>query len=1730
MEFQGLPDGIDDLREVYRSAQTVVLRGLRHEDGLPVLAKTPSAAIPDGAELARYRREFRLLLDLQGEGIVRAVELQEFGGRIHLVLADVGARSLADWLLERTLSPGEVLDLLIGVAATLERVHLQGIVHKDLSPSNLVWNPDSGVLQVIDFGISSTLARERSPVLEGTLPYLAPEGTGRVNRPVDSRSDLYSLGATAFHLLTGRPPFESTDPLALVHAHLAVQPPPASSLNPEVPPALSEIVATLLAKDPQDRYQGAAGLLADLRRCRAEAGPFPLREVDRPAAFSVPDRVYGRIRERQDLLAALAEVRLGRTALVLVAGPAGIGKSSLVAELHGPVLETHGLFAAGRYELLQRDTPYQAVQEALRQVLRSLLSEGESRLARWRSRLSPVLGTFGRVLAGGLPELEHFSVPLGESGPAVTGGPEARARSHRAYAALVQALASSERPLVLFLDDLQWADVASLELLEFLATDTETEGLLLLACYRDVVDHPLARLPAALAEQGFPPRLMSVGPLDVEDVEDLLVDACRCDREAAAGLAAVLHGKTAGNPFFLRALLERLHREGLLWAQAGGWRWDLEEVRSLEITDNVVDMLLEDLRAMAEDTRIALRTAACLGHRFEGGSVAEALGRSAAWVARSLRPALERGLVRPEGAGHGLVEFGGEDEALYSFAHDRVQEASYALLPEADRAATHLGLGRLLLARWRTSPSPDGLFDAARHLELGLDRMEDPAERRAFAELALEAGRRAQASAAFEIAHSLFEAGLRALGEDRWEGHYDLTRELCSGSAQAAFVARERASMEARLDELGAHARSLVDELPVWITRLRARMNDDRMEEAVALADRFLEKAGRPQPRRSGLLAILWSLLRTKLALRGRTPEELLEMPETTDPLLRGLQEIQMSVAPAQSLVTPHMIPVCILRDVRTVLSDGITAPGAQCWTGYALILAAGFGQVQLALRFGDLALAQVERLGSSDARGRTFYLVNALVRPWGMPLSVLIANLRSTAERALEVGDTTFAFFSAATADRFAFHVGTELGEVKECLERTCRFMVHHRYALGLRFHKPLISAVDSLRRPEGPSPPPWVIREKDWDKDRFGEVAGVTLEIQVALVFGDVDRALEIARGSYPSVDFPTSGAFQYIYWTYAAVSLLDGVARGRVARSRVRGRVRHAQRVLQRWSRHQPSRAFRLHWLRAADLRSRGSIKALEEYDRALDLAREAGFRHDAALIAEHAAGFCEGLGRQRIARAYRLEALAGYRQWGAHAKVAQLEGRYPEFHPERDSVSSSSTRKSGQLDLDTMLKASQALLGELRMDALLRRTMELAMENAGADRGVLVVRREGAWIMAARAEAGVETEAPDRPVDLDDPGEPLPVSVLRYAARAREVVLLDDAAAHGPFHGDPYVVRERVRSVLCLPLLHAQRLAGLLYLENRLSAGVFTFERTEVLRSLSAQMALSLTNAQLYARSLELTRAYARFVPHDFLGLLGKESILDVALGDQVEREMTVMFSDLRDFTTVAEGMAPAEVFSFINSFLGVMEPIIRNHRGFIDKYLGDAIMALFPDDPADAVAAAVAMVRAVDHVQLGIGLNTGRLTLGTVGSPGRMDGTVLSDAVNLSSRIQDLCAYWSASLLVSESTLAGMSGDHLVRPLDRVRVKGRARPVDLYEVFDADPVEVRALKLATRPTFEAGVAAWRAGRLDEARDRMQAVLEAHPGDVAARIYVSRCDGLQAAGLPPGWDGVTVMEHK
>ena len=1371
--------------EIYRSERTVV----RKERDL--LLKSPAAQPVEAHVRARYRREFHLLRQWDLAGVARPLRLLEEDGGVQLVFPDEGGRSLEGWLKQRSFSHPEVIRLMLLAARALSDVHAQGVVHGDVNPANLLWNPDNGRLQLIDFGLSSDRLQQRSEgqPLGRNLCYMAPERTGRIQRGLDYRADLYGLGATAWHLLTGQPPFAAVpDTAALLHAVLARQLEPPHQLRPQLPPGLSALLARLLAKDPEQRYQSLAAMVADLRALSGDPRALLAPGPDVPQHFLLPNRLYGRELQQQTLLDALQRAAAGGTATVWLLGGAGAGKSALAEELRRPTLERQGLFVAGRHELGRHDQPHSGLIQALREALRPLLGGSQAEVAAWRARFTACLGRNLGWLAHLLPEL---SLLLEAAPEWVELAPEqARSRLHLAISALVRELAGQLGPLVVFVDDFQWADRSAAQLLEFLATDPQMKGLLLVVGSRH-------------QRQG-PGQQLLLPPLDSGCCQQLVADACHRPLAEAAPLAALLHARTAGNPHFLRTLLAQLERAGQLSPRPDGqgWAWDLEAVSQLEVSEDGAAMMVAQLRQLPTATQHCLRTAACFGPRFRLTQLAQALEQTPSEVIDQLRPALESALLVPLGSDFRLVEFGASDQASYRFAHDRVQEAAYGLLETAERPQVHLRLGRLLAGGDR--------FEVVHQLRRGLVAMDHPDERLEFARLAATVARQARQQAAFETAFGCCEAGYQALGVQRWERHYSLTLALCSELVANALVLGESRILEQRLTELRERARSLADQIPAWTTRLRWLLAGGRAAEAFELSDQFLRLASRSQPRSGGRLALAWSWCQTQWALAGRGPDQLLDLAATKDPLLVGIQEVQTLAALAQSRVHPATIPLGILRDVRTVLRDGLTAHGAQCWTGYGLMLCAAWGRVQLGMRYAELALNQVARLGQPEVEPRVACLAFLLVRPWGTPIGLLVDPLRQISRRALEVGDTITAFFALLIGVTLEYHSGTELGQVGEQLQRIESALDHHRHP-SLRGELAALQwAVTALQT--GSLDP---LEASDWGSDPFAPAAVRLIELQVALVFAQSQRAFALAR--LPRPDSPLLGPVLFLYTTYELVALLRGVEEGWLSWGALSRPLQSGLKILRQWAAEVPQRSWRLTWVEAARLRARGRLSAIASYDEAMEGARHSGHLHDAALICEQAAEFCQSRARWRAARVYRAEALQLYTQWGAQAKLAQLSQGQPDHG----------------LDLDMVLRASRVLSSEIRLPALLQSLLELARENAGAERAVLVLRTEEGW-----------------DVDLDDDRLDMAASVLRYAMRTGAPVVVEDAIVAPTFGKDPYVLRSRPRSVLCVPLEHAGQLTGLLYLENNLAGGVFTAERTEVLRALSAQMAISLENARRF----------------------------------------------------------------------------------------------------------------------------------------------------------------------------------------------------------------------------------------------------------------------------------------
>ncbi|HWT07286.1 MAG TPA: serine/threonine-protein kinase PknK, partial [Xanthomonadales bacterium] len=776
---------------------------------MPILLVTARDA--SLASFNRLEHEFALKDELDGAWAARPVGLTRHEDRITLVLEDPGGEPL-DRLLGEKRTVSEVLQIAISFARALVRVHDRGLVHKDIRPANALVDAASGNVWLTGFGIASRVPRERPnpeppEVIAGTLAYMAPEQTGRMNRSVDSRSDLYSFGVTLYELLTGTLPFSASDPMEWVHCHIARQPPAPSERVTTVPAQLSSIVMKLLAKTAEERYQTAGGVEADLRRCLAEwesAGrvdAFPLGAHDASGRLMMPERLYGRERDIDTLLAAFDRVVVnGTPELVLVSGYSGIGKSSIVNELQKALVPPRALFASGKFDQYKRNVPYATLAQAFQTLIRSLLAQSDVELGRWREAIREALRDNGQLIVNLVPELE---LVIGKQRAVADLPPQdAQRRFQLVFRRLLGVFAREHRPLVLFLDDLQWIDTATLDLLEYVLRNSDVRNLLLVGAYRDNEvgpGHPLLHSLEAIRVAGASVHEIVLAPLVLDETSRLIADALRCEPERTRPLAELVQEKTGGNPFFAIQFVTALVDEGLLAfdSVALTWHWNIDRIRAKNYTDNVVELMAAKLKRFAAATQETLKRLACLGNVVDAGTLTLALGESEESIAAALLEAVHAGLVF-------------RHDNAYRFLHDRIQQAAYSLIQDEHRAGIHLRIGRALLASMTADQLAEHLFDVANQLNRGAERLVDADEKAQVATIDLRAGRKAKASAAYASARGYFSAGMALLDETDWSSQHELMFSLRLERAECELLCGNLEKAEHLIVELLQRAASKV--------------------------------------------------------------------------------------------------------------------------------------------------------------------------------------------------------------------------------------------------------------------------------------------------------------------------------------------------------------------------------------------------------------------------------------------------------------------------------------------------------------------------------------------------------------------------------------------------------------------------------------------------------------------------------------------------------------------------------------------------------------------------------------------------------------------------------------------------------------------------------------------------------------------------------------------------------
>ena len=1476
-------------REALREDGEFILFRSRYPGRAPkatVLLLAPVSARPSRESIQKLEHELSLKVDLDPEWAAVPLALVEHEDRPALLLDDAGGQPLHR-LIHGPMELGRFLHFAAGIARALRELHARNLIHKDLKPANVLVDAETSQVRLMGFGIASRLRRERqSPappeLIAGTLAYMAPEQTGRMNRSVDSRSDLYALGVTLYEMLTGSLPFNAADPMEWVHCHIARTAVPPHERCADVPPAVSAIVMKLLAKTPEERYQTAGGVEHDLRRClasweaRTPIDAFPLGERDTPDRLVIPERLYGRSREVAAVIAAFERVvSSGRAELLLITGYSGIGKSAVVNELHKVLVPPRALFASGKFDQYKRDIPYSTLAQAFQGLMRHLLAKSDAELALWRDALREALGPNARLMMELVPELKLI---VGEQPPVPELSPQDAQRRFRvALGRFIGVFARPEHPLALFIDDLQWVDAATLDLLEQVLIQSDAGHLLLIGAYRDnEVDagHPLARRLDAVRAAGGRVQEIHLAPLAREDVAELIADALCCEAADVAPLAHLMHDKTAGNPFFVIQFLQVLAEQGLLAFDRlqARWSWDLDRIHAKQYTDNVADLMVGKLNRLPVEARGVLRLLACLGNAAETSTLSLVCGTPEAEIHAHLWEAVRQELIQ-------------RTELSYRFVHDRIREAAYTLIPAAERAQTHLRIGRLLAAHTPAEKQEEAIFEIVNQLNRGAALITSADEREQLAQFNLIAGKRAKSSTAYATALNYFVTGGTLLTDDSWDRRHQLAFALELNRAECEFLTGMLPAAEARSAALSARAANSIEQACVACLRVDVYTTLGQSDRAVAVGLDCLRQMGIEWLEHPSDEVVRSEYEALRCRLGHRAIEELLDLPLMSDPLALATLDVLTALLPPAFFTDANLRALVILRAVNLSVEWGNSDASCTPYVMLGMIAGARFGDYEAGLRFSRLGKELVEHRGLKRFQARTYLNYANVVMPWTQRFRSGRDLLRRAFETASNSGDVTFAAYSCASLNVNFLAAGDPLAEAQCEAENGLRFAENARFGFVVDIIKPQLALIRMLRG--------LTRRFGVFDDGQFEEL-GFERHLSARRARAVPESWYWIRKlqahffaGGYASA-LDAAEKARRLRWTpphlfeVAEYEFYCALSRAAVwdslpphERQEHLEALRAHHRHLEGWAQNCPENFSDRAALVGAEIaRIQGrELDAEHLYQEAIRTARANGLVHNEALAHELAARFYAGRGFEEFAHLYLQKARHGYLRWGADGKVRQLDELYPYLRQEEVLPGPAGTIAAPveHLDLATVLEVSQAVSGEIVLDTLIDKLMRTALEHAGAQRGLLIDSREG----VLRLEAQAVTSGNDIIVHRTrDPIETVGLSrsIVNYVSRTHEVAIFDTAERESPFYDDEYVRDSHVRSILCLPLIRQGQVAALLYLENNLAARVFTPATVAVLRLLASEAATSLENSRLYRELQEREGKFRRLVDSNIIGVV------------------------------------------------------------------------------------------------------------------------------------------------------------------------------------------------------------------------------------------------------------------
>lgn len=1428
----------------------------------PVIIKALRAQFPTPTDIARFKQEFEIIKNISLPGMIKAYEMFATEEGFFLVMEDFNGISLSQILKTETLTLNRFLELGIRLSEILGYLHLADIIHRDIKPANILINPDTREVKLTDFGISKILTHEDadiydSAVMQGTLVYMSPEQTGRLNRVADYRTDLYSLGITFYEMLTGDVPFKYSDPIEIIYSHIAVRPMPPHEKNTRIPQVVSDIIMRLLRKSPEERFQNGFGVQADLRECltllekHRDIPSFPLATRDISNRFITPQKLTGRESEVSQLLENFERASIGPCEIMLVNGPPGIGKSAVINEIQKSILAKRGYFVSGKYEELLKDRPYSAIIQAFQGLIKTLLSESDEHIAVWKTKILDALGNNGKLITDIIGEVELI---IGKQPEVPELSPkESRNRFNLVLENFIHAFASASHPLTLFLDDLQWADIASLELIKRLAVRNDSRNLFLVCSYRDTeVDaaHPLMLTINDIKRENGIVSEMHLDPLKEHHIVELLAGFLRCqDETEMQGLAAIIHSKTQGNPFFINQLIQSMYSEKMITPDPDkGWRSDMARIRTLQVTDNVVALMAEKIVRFSAVAQDLIKLCAAIGSRFEIETLSHLKGMSMEEILGHLTIFIQEG----------YIGFSVEKDS-YIFQHDRIQEAAYSLIEPEELPKIHYALGRLSQQTETQEQHHRTLFYTTDHLNLGREIVVRKKEHIELARLNLEAGKMAKSATAYVTAQKYLTIALELLDEDMWEKEYALTCDIYMENIEVSNLVGDydrTVSLSAIALE---NTKTLLDKINVYSAQIVTAVAKEDFSSALSLGIQANEVMGEADIDPQKIPQRYRSLRR---ALLNKTDDDILGLPDMTDPLkLKGL-EYGTVLGFVVFSIAPEIFELGVYRNIRESLKYGLAPQHANNYMCFATILIRQHNDIEAGYRYGKIGLSIADRPFAKRYRAMTYFMFYSLVVHWKEHLKNAIEPLLDAYVLGLETGDLLYAAHSLTVYDCYSFACGVELQVLEKQFAANAKAIGNINQIQSLHFENIVWQTVLNLL---GRTDDPTILTGEVFDEAAISQwdpennkflLANFSLfKLQLCILFEKYDAAL-VQSDRFEAYVATFTGSTEIrdlaFYGCLCRLAVFPEASDG--ARKSYMEWIADYQKKIKFWAKYAPmNNLHRYYLVEAEKARVLKEHSAAEKhYRQAIEYCRKHGFIQEEALATECAAKYYLAIGQSRIASIYFSEAYRCYYRWGATAKLRWLKEKYTRLIRSRDTVNRASDNttttifsSSAAIDVSTIKKVHSAIAGELYLENVLKKIMRVTFENAGAQRGVLMLKKDDTFYIYARGAADedivTEREALTR-------HQALCLSVVNYVQRTGKQVILNNASKDNEYANDVYLKHNRVKSLLCIPIIFQKRIIGSLYLENNLTTAAFTPERLEILDLILVEAAIAIKHTQ------------------------------------------------------------------------------------------------------------------------------------------------------------------------------------------------------------------------------------------------------------------------------------------